>query len=83
MTNKFDVLNYMNILKNIKKDFNNLKNDNTNEELYLNLKKSLNKLNDLIVKRLIPSDLIYKSEKVYYDYYRLMEVTYKKDLKKK
>lgn len=82
MKKDFDLIKYLDILRRIQKSYIDLKEDNKNQELYLKLKNTLGELRYLIDKKILPSDLIYKSEKVYYDYYRLMEVTYQKDLKK-
>lgn len=81
MGKEFDLIKYLDILRRIQKCYIDLKEDNQNEELYLNFKSTLNELRDLIDKKLIPSDLIYKSDKIYYDYYRLMETIYKKTRK--
>lgn len=78
MNKEFDVKNYVKILKEIIFEFSNLKNDNTNEELYSKLKSSLGKLRNLLDNNLIPSKLLYETEKFYCDYYRLMEATYVK-----
>lgn len=84
MNKKIDISNYKKIINEIHANFLLLKEDKENQELYLKLKDSLSKLRELIDKHQIPSDLYYRSEKYYYDYYRLMEVTYiKKEEKKK
>lgn len=78
MNKEFDVKNYVLILKEIILEFSYLKNDVSNQELYMNLKTSLGKLRDLLDNNLIPSKLLYETEKFYCDYYRLMESTYVK-----
>ena len=76
MNKEFNAIEFLELLNLIDKNYQLLKQDASSLQCYLNLKDSLKKLDYLIQNKLIPSDILFKTIKFYYDYYRLMETTY-------
>ncbi|MBQ8472101.1 MAG: hypothetical protein IJ501_01210 [Bacilli bacterium] len=73
---EFDIYKYLEMASLIDSNYKLLEQDPSNEELFLNLKTSLNAFYELIEKRIIPGKIIYKSLEFHNNYYRLMSKTY-------
>lgn len=73
---KFNLDEYVSLLNRIKENYDNFKSDITSEEYYYTLRDSLLELRELLDNRVLPVELVVKTEKMYLSCYRRMEGTY-------
>lgn len=76
MENKFDIVEFKNLIINIQDNYRALRVDRTNQEIYEKQKKLLKELEYLLNNNLLPSDLFSKTTNFYFRYYRATEGTY-------
>lgn len=78
---KFNLLEYRDLLIELKDLYEKYDKDSFNDTLFDNIRFLLKKITDIVYKSDIPSDLIYRTEKLICSTYRLLG--YKRINKKK
>lgn len=75
---KYNLDEYKSLLENIKELYNLYKSNPRDSQVYFMLREKLKLLDEMVSKRMLPSDLLYKTEKVVLDTYRKVEGLRKK-----
>lgn len=73
---KFNLDEYVSLINRIKKEYDEFKSDISNEEYYYTLRDSLLELRDILDSKILPVELVAKTENMYLSCYRRMEGTY-------